>query len=53
MEEQLKEIIEMYKSYTLEELKAKYEEIRLTPGYVRTKGLTLVAIKQLIEEKER
>lgn len=52
MEEQLKELTETYRAFTLEELKAKYEEIRSTPGYVSTKGLTLVAIQQLIAEKE-
>ncbi len=43
----------MYKMYSLQELNAKYKEIQESPGYVTTKGITLVAIRQLIEEKEK
>lgn len=52
MEELIKEIIKSYSHCSLEELKAKYLEIQKTPGYVTAKGVTLVAIKQLIDEKE-
>jgi hypothetical protein len=51
MTTQLENIIKVYRPYTLSKLQEKYEVIRNTPGYVSTKGVTMLAIKMLIEEK--